>query len=95
MASNRVQRQIASLLAQAETSMKRLEWRVVHNRAAAVLAIDHENSDGLTYLATAERAMVALRTASSGSSSPVSYGISYQKTSMAFEFADEDDLEDH
>ncbi len=57
MASDRVQRQINSLLDEAEAAIKELDWRVVHDRAEAVLAIDPENPDGLTYLATAERAM--------------------------------------
>ena len=53
MASDRVQRQIDSLLDEAEAAIKELDWRVVHDRAEAVLAIDPENPDGLTYLATA------------------------------------------
>ncbi len=57
MASDRVKRQIDSLLDEAEAAIKQLDWRVVRDRAEAVLAIDPENPDGRTYLATAERAM--------------------------------------
>lgn len=60
MASDRVQRQIDGIHDEAEASVKQLNWRVVHNRGEAVLAIGPENPDGLTYLATTERAMVAL-----------------------------------
>lgn len=56
MASERVQRRIDSLLDEAETAIKQLDWSVVRDRAEAVLAIDPENPDGRTYLATAERA---------------------------------------
>ncbi len=66
MASDRVQRQIDSLLDEAEAAIKELDWRVVHDRAEAVLAIDPENPDGLTYLATAERAMGGAAPAQTG-----------------------------
>ncbi len=57
MASDRVKRQIDSLLDDAESAIKQLDWKVVRDRAEAVLAIDPENPDGRTYLTTAERAM--------------------------------------
>ncbi|MCZ6866767.1 MAG: protein kinase, partial [Chloroflexi bacterium] len=66
MASDRVQRQIDSLLDEAEAAIKELDWRVVHDRAEAVLAIDPENPDGQTYLATAERAMGGAAPAQTG-----------------------------
>ena len=56
MASERVQRQIDSLLDEAEAAIKQHDWNVVHDRAESVLAIDPENADGLTYRATAARA---------------------------------------
>ena len=55
MASERLQRQIGRLLDEAEEAIPQLNWTVV--RARAVLAIDPENSEGLTFLATAERAL--------------------------------------
>ena len=61
MASERVQRRIGSLLDEAEAAIKRLDWRVVHDRAEAGLAIDPENADALTYLASADRALGATR----------------------------------
>ena len=57
MASERVQRQIDSLLDEPEAAIKQHDWNVVHDRAESVLAIDPENADGLTYRATAARAM--------------------------------------
>ncbi len=57
MASERLQRQIDVLLDEAEAAIKQLDWRVVHDRSQAVLAMDPENSDGLAFLATAERAL--------------------------------------
>jgi len=57
MASDRLQRRLERLLDEAEEAITQLDWRVVHDRAQAVLAIDPENSDGLAFLATAERAL--------------------------------------
>ncbi len=57
MASERLQRQIEILLDEAEAAIKELDWRVVHDRAQAVLAIDPENGEGRAFQATAERAL--------------------------------------
>ena len=57
MASDRIQRQIERLLDEVEDAISRYDWEAVRQAANAVLAIDPENSDGRTYLATAERAM--------------------------------------
>ena len=56
MASERAQRQIDRLLDEAEDAVSRLDWGIVRDRAQAVLAFDPENSDGLAFLAAAERA---------------------------------------
>ena len=56
MASERAQRQIDRLLDEAEDAVSQLDWDIVRDRAQAVLAFDPENSDGLAFLAAAERA---------------------------------------
>jgi len=56
MASERAKRQIDRLLDEAEDAVSQLDWRIVHDRAEAVLAFDPGNSDGLAFLAAAERA---------------------------------------
>jgi len=56
MASQRAQRQIDRLLDEAEDAVSQLAWGIVRDRAQAVLAFDPENSDGLAFLAAAERA---------------------------------------
>ena len=57
MASDRIQRQIEHLLDEVEDGISRYDWEAVRQATNAVLAIDPENSDGRTYLTTAERAM--------------------------------------
>ena len=57
MASDRLQRRLERLLDEAEEAITQLDWRVVYDRSQAVLAIDPENSDGVAFLATAERAL--------------------------------------
>jgi len=57
MPSERFQRQIDRLLDDAEAAVFQFDWEKVSQCAHAVLAIDPENSDGLTFLATAERAL--------------------------------------
>ena len=69
MASERVQRQIDRLLDEVEEAISQFDWERVRQCAQAVLAIDPENADGLTFLATAERAL-------SGSSAPMLPGLS-------------------
>jgi tetratricopeptide (TPR) repeat protein len=54
MPSERVQRQIDRLLDEAEDAIRRLDWPTVRDRATAALALDHENADALTYLASAD-----------------------------------------
>ncbi len=51
MATDFVQRQINRLLEQAGEAIVQLDWRVVNQRAQAVLALDPENADGLALLA--------------------------------------------
>ena len=57
MASERFQRQIERLLDDAETAVFQFDWDRVRQCAQAVLAIDPENSDGVAFLANAERAL--------------------------------------
>ena len=57
MASERVQRQIDRLLDEAEEAISNSKWTLVHDRAQNALALDPGNSDGLAYLAAAERAL--------------------------------------
>ncbi len=57
MASERVQRRIDRLLDQIEEAVDQLEWATVHDRAQAVLALDRENQDALTFLEAAEFAL--------------------------------------
>ena len=57
MASERFQRRIERLLDEADEAIARYDWEAVRQAAEAVLAIDPENGDGLTFLATVERAL--------------------------------------
>jgi len=50
MASERIQRHIDSLLDEADQAVANEDWPTVASRARAVLRMDHENSDGLSYL---------------------------------------------
>ena len=59
MASERVQRRIDRLLDQIEEAVDQLDWEVVLARAHAVLAIDPQNQDALTFLAAGERAQAS------------------------------------
>ena len=65
MASERIQRRIDRLLDQIEEAVDQLEWTVVQERASAVLAIDPNNSDGLAFLVSAERALAGVNAAQS------------------------------
>ena len=70
MASERFQRRIDRLLNQIEESVDQLNWEVVLERAQAVLAIDPENQDALTFLAAGERVQASsASSASKGSDS--------------------------
>ena len=57
MSSERFQRQIERLLDEAEAAVFVFDWEKVRQCSQAVLAIDPENADGLTFLATVERAL--------------------------------------
>ena len=59
MASERFQRRIERLLDEADEALARYDWEAVRQAAQAVLAIDPENGDGLTFLATVERALAS------------------------------------
>ena len=59
MASDRLQRQIARLLDEADQAITQEDWAIVSSRARSVLAIDPESTEGLAYLAAAERAIGA------------------------------------
>ena len=48
MASERIQRQIDSLLDEADQAVANEDWPTVASRARAVLRMDPENSDGLS-----------------------------------------------
>lgn len=50
MASERIQRHIDSLLDEADQAVANEDLPTVASRARAVLRMDHENSDGLSYL---------------------------------------------
>ena len=55
MASDRLQRQIERLLDEADEAIGKEDWPMVASRARAILRIDPENSEALSYLAVAER----------------------------------------
>jgi len=63
MASERFQRQIDQQLDEAEAALSRYDWEAVRQAALLVLAIDPDNADAQTFLATVERAL-------SGSTAP-------------------------
>lgn len=51
MPSERMQRQIDRFLDAAEEAMARFDWAAVHDNAQAVLRLDPENQDAVSYLA--------------------------------------------
>ena len=59
MASERLQRRIEQLLDEADEAISQFDWEKVRQCAQAVLAIDPGNTDGIEFLATAERALSA------------------------------------
>ena len=65
MASERFQRRIERLLDEADEALARYDWEAVRQAAQTVLAIDPENGDGLTFLATVERALASTTGSSS------------------------------
>src|SRR6266545_7037735 len=56
MPSERVQRQIDSLLDEAEAAIRQSDWATVRQRVGAVLALDPENQDAVSYRQAADRA---------------------------------------
>ena len=60
MASEGLQRRIDRLLDEADDAISKYDWEAVSRDAHAFLAIDPEHSGGLTFLATAERALATL-----------------------------------
>src|SRR5687767_2006398 len=59
MPSERIQRQIDRLLDAAESALEQNDWTALRTQATAVLAVDPDNADALSYLAAAERALDA------------------------------------
>ncbi|MCI0860018.1 MAG: serine/threonine protein kinase, partial [Chloroflexi bacterium] len=57
MASDRIQRQIERLLDEAEDAFDQGDWDRLSDRANRVLLLDPENSDALSFLTAAERAL--------------------------------------
>jgi len=57
MASERIQRQIDHLLDEAEAAINDRSWNLARDHAQSVLAIDPNNTDALTYIAAADRAL--------------------------------------
>ncbi len=57
MASERIQGRIDRLLDEVDEAMRELNWEQVRDRSQAVLALDPNNQDALTFLAAAERAL--------------------------------------
>ena len=57
MASDRIQRHIDRLLDEVDEAMARLDWAQVRERSQAVLALDRDNQDALTFLEAAEFAL--------------------------------------
>ena len=58
MASERIQRRIDILPEEAAQAVAQPDWSVVRDRAQNVLALDPDDSDTLTFLATAELALI-------------------------------------
>ena len=63
MASVRLLRQIERLLDEADQAITKEDWSTVSSRARSVLAIDPDNSEGMAYLAAAQRALDTLSAA--------------------------------
>ena len=57
MASDRIQRRIDRLLDQAEEAADESNWQRVRELSQNILAFDPENTDGLGFLAAAERSL--------------------------------------
>ena len=84
MASDRLQRQIERLLDEADQAITQEDWPTVASRARAVLRIDPDNSDAISYLAVAERDTTNSQSSQEPpASSPVSSVVSDQPASFA------------
>ena len=59
MPSDRVQRQIESLLDQAEAALAAQDWRAALQAAEAARGFDPDNSDAAAFVTAAERAIAA------------------------------------
>ena len=57
MVSERIRRQIDRFLDEVEEAVTQGDWRVAEDRARKVLARDPEDTDALTYVAAADRAL--------------------------------------
>ena len=57
MASDRIQRQIDRLLDEAEDAFDQRDWGRLGDRVKRALLLDAENSDALSFLTAAERAL--------------------------------------
>ena len=67
MASERLSRHIERLLDEADEALTQRRWDVVQERAQDILSIDPENSEGVAFLAAAERALSSSVAATEGS----------------------------
>ena len=54
MVSERVQRRIERLLDESDEAISRLDWDAARQRAQAILALDPNNTDAVTFLAAAQ-----------------------------------------
>lgn len=66
MASERLSRHIERLLDEADEALTQRRWDVVQERAQDILSIDPENSEGVAFLAAAERALGSSGAATEG-----------------------------
>jgi len=62
MPSERILRRIEQYLNDADEAAARFDWAAVQQNAQAVLSLDPENSDALTYLAAAQRNLASAET---------------------------------
>ena len=60
MVSERIQRQIDRLLDQAEEAFSKFDWEAVRQGAEAVLRLDPNNADALTFLEASNRDLASL-----------------------------------
>ncbi|MCI0863815.1 MAG: hypothetical protein J4N69_06220, partial [Chloroflexi bacterium] len=87
MASDRIQRQIDRLLDEAEDAFDQGEWSRLNERAKRVLLLDAENSDALSFLTAAERALGGAAPPASDQPAASTPGTSAQTTDQPTSFA--------